>query len=310
MNTDKLNSICTKKMYFDFYGLKVKVNVTTEKDMELVRFQYITFETKPIEKNDIEFFFLTEDSEFGFFDAVFQKRKDLKKLSYYYQDGALNLYNSFTEWSGKTTPFPPFIFEPLVSRYVYLQGSSVEIENNAYSFLGKPFNGKSTLVNWCLNLIPNAKYLADDITIVNINNLDVEPYHTSSGIREDAKDWFKKISSNQSSVTTISEVTGPVEYHRIEDLYQNKLGVQSKLSGIFILSSDPALDDTFHIQEITKNKNNVLEEYRLPINDFPLEYFDNTNIYKIQYNLQKVKQNELINELNTIFQKQGSQIVA
>ena len=305
MSILELNKICNNIIYFNFFGLKTKVNVMTKSDINLLKFQYLTFIKNPFRKPDIEFYFLTNHVDFGFFDALFKKKKEIKKFIYYTQNGKLHLYNCFTSWSDKTTPFPPFIFEPLVSKYIYLQGSSFVYNKSAYSFLGKPFNGKSTLVNWMLKYLKNSKYLADDITIINKDSFEVEPYHTASGIREDANKWFKKITNKQSNVTTISEITGKVEYHRIEDLYNNCLGKKSIIKTFFILENSYDYSKSFSLKKIINNKIKYLQKYRLPINDFDINTFNNKeiNIYRLKYNLQEVDQNRLMIKIKQILIK-------
>lgn len=299
MTINNLNKICTHSIYFDFYNLKVKVNVLTDEDVKLLTFQYQTFITKPHSSPSIEYYFITKDESIGFFEAIFNKKNKLLK-EVYIQNKELTKYSSFTDWSDKTTPFPPFIFEPLKSNYLYLQGSSITYNNKAISFLGRPFNGKSTLANWSLSLIENTAYLADDITIVSIDSLIVKPYQTSSGIRKDANAWFKKINKIKSKITTVSEVTGLVEYHRIEDTYGDRLGSEKELSTIFILSDNVDKNKNYTIEKLNEDDLIELEQYRLPINNIDTLALKHINIYKIDYNLQEVNKEQLIREIEIL----------
>jgi hypothetical protein len=164
MKINNLIKACGFLINFNFYGLLIRVCVQSQKDVELLEFQYGTFKVNnSFVEPEIEFYFLTDKENLSFFDSLFKKNKDCKKMIFFLKDGILNEYDIFTDWSYKPTPIPPFIFEPLCSRYIYLQGSAVCFDKYAISFLGEPFSGKSTLVNLALREINECLYLADDV---------------------------------------------------------------------------------------------------------------------------------------------------
>jgi hypothetical protein len=113
--------------------------------------------------------------------------------------------------------------------------------------------------------------------------------------------WFKKSCNEDSKVTTVSEVTGKVEYHRIENVYGKKIGSRSKLSSVFILENESEIGEEFKIEKIENNTISYVEKFLLDLNNPSrsqiLKSLSSVSFYKIVYNLNEVNHNNLIKEV-------------
>lgn len=305
---DRLNSLAAFSQTFNFFGTTCKVLTQPGKDPEILRFHYKDyFAESTSEQPDLTLWFLCEGPNVGMLESIY-KKDGLQKLIYIKIKGKeVELYNDFRDWSGKTTPFPPFNFEPLKSRFFYFQGSSIALtqENKGITFWGRPYSGKSTLTNWCLKYNPAALALSDDITIIDRSSFQMLGFCTPTAIREESKSWFNDEREHIANHHTISEVTGRVEYFRFDEVYGNRVTASSCLTTVFVLNNKrntnrPDFELTLIDNEL---KLEFINMYLLPFNDILSELppqFLNIKMYLLTYDINAVDKASLIKSVLNI----------
>jgi hypothetical protein len=258
---------CAYRLNFNFFGLSIETFVETIDDVNILKANYRYFlETLEVDSS-FKMWFTTEDMS-GLFKSIFEKKKNMKYIYFSRNNQPIQQYCSFNEWSGVTSPFPPFLFEPLCNDYLYFQGSSVSLDDSSYCFLGNPFAGKSTTVNWILRNIRDSHYLSDDISILKIANLNLCPFPTTTAIRTECKRWFTNSAEAEIKEKTISEVTGLVEYYDVFELYGKSTGDTKPLRGIFILENLRNTGEGLRYNKVPPNERiDILHYYQLPFNN-------------------------------------------
>lgn len=229
------------ELKLDFYGVKTSINANSKKEYNQWAYFFKYFlSSNSNENSEFSVWFDIDDNNDSFIESIYKKDFKLKTIYILYKNRFI-LWAKFHYWSRVKTPIPPFNFQPLNKYLMILNASSVKPADleGAILFIGPPYQGKSTLVNYFIR--KGGSPLADNLTVIDTNKLVVLPYLTPSGIREETIKLNLGIQNAISKVPddriTISEVTGKVYLLHFDEMYNFNIPNQTKIHLVVLLNN-------------------------------------------------------------------------
>ena len=192
-------------LWLSFFGVTTEVYASTTDCVELAFF-FRRFMVEAQSASDIRVE-LTSASDSGFFRSLLRKDGSLKSVRVVSPEGVTE--TSFSGWSGRPSPLPPFGYQPLRDRVCVLPGACVEAPDGTTLIIRGSTHAGKTAVEVTLAL-RGYHVLSDHLIVLDRTSGQVFPYMTPVGFRGALLEQHRASLSLVETRSTFSEQTGEV----------------------------------------------------------------------------------------------------